>query len=237
MAQVLAHTQLVYLDLKHMDPAQHQKLTGAGNELILANAQRILHLADEGRLEVIVRCTCVPGCNDSTENIAHVAEFLTRSKVDHLELLPYHELGMPKYAVLDRAYGLENLQVDQDHLQRLVQVVRSDGLECRIRRHGSLWLACPRSSQQRARRDCSLAERAMHELWGRAPTTSCAPLAGQSRSCAPSSGMAQAMQGLLFDLPDAFTGQAVLSARSLRAYACVHLQAKAQGARCGPGAA
>jgi pyruvate formate lyase activating enzyme len=132
MTEILQHTQLVYLDVKHMDPAEHTKLTGRSNDLILENAARILQLAAKGRLDVIVRCTCVPGYNDSRENIANVASFLTQSKVKRLELLRYHELGMPKYAVIDREYGLGGLEVDDKHLQNLSKVARSYGLECRI---------------------------------------------------------------------------------------------------------
>jgi glycyl-radical enzyme activating protein len=132
MEAVLEHTQLVYLDLKHMDPDQHQKLTGRRNDGILANAQQILHLAEQGKFEVIVRCTCVPGCNDSRENLANLAAFLSQSKVQRLELLPYHELGVPKYAVIARQYGLKDRQVDEGHLRDLAGVVRAYGLECRV---------------------------------------------------------------------------------------------------------
>jgi pyruvate formate lyase activating enzyme len=132
MATILQHTQLIYLDLKHMTPAEHVKLTGRSNDLILENATRILQLAGQGRLEVIVRCTCVPGYNDSDKNITHVAAFLARSRVKRLELLPYHELGVPKYAVIDREYGLRDLEVNQGHLEELAEIVRSYGLACRI---------------------------------------------------------------------------------------------------------
>lgn len=132
MAQVLQHTQLVYLDLKHMNPAEHVKLTGRSNELVLGNAVKILQLAGEGRLDVVARCTCVPGYNDSRENLAETAQFLAKSKVKRLELLPYHELGVPKYAVIDREYELANLKVNQEHLDDLLALVRTYGLECRI---------------------------------------------------------------------------------------------------------
>jgi pyruvate formate lyase activating enzyme len=132
MSRILQDTQLVYLDLKHMDPSQHVKLTGRSNDLILGNAERILQLANEGRLDLVVRCTCVPGYNDSVENIASIAELLTRSKVKRLELLRYHELGTPKYAVIGREYQLEGLRVDEGHLAALAEMVRSYGLECQI---------------------------------------------------------------------------------------------------------
>jgi pyruvate formate lyase activating enzyme len=132
MERVLQDTQLVYLDLKHMNPVAHLKLTGRSNDLILGNAERILQLADEGRLEVVVRCTCVPGYNDSKENIASVAACLAKSKVKRLELLRYHELGVPKYAVIDRAYALKDMRVNQEHLNDLSEMVRSYGLACQI---------------------------------------------------------------------------------------------------------
>jgi pyruvate formate lyase activating enzyme len=132
IAAILQHTQLVYLDLKHMDPVEHVKLTGRSNDLILGNTERILQLAGRGELDVIVRCTCVPGYNDSKENIASVARFLVGSKVKRVELLRYHELGVPKYAVIGREYELKDLEVDEEHLHDLSEVIRSYGLECQI---------------------------------------------------------------------------------------------------------
>lgn len=132
MATILQDTQLVYLDLKHMDPLEHVKLTGRNNDLILGNAERILQLAGRGGLDVIVRCTCVPGYNDSKENMASVARFLAGSKVKRVELLRYHELGVPKYAVIGREYELKDLEVDEEHLHDLSEVIRSHGLECQI---------------------------------------------------------------------------------------------------------
>jgi pyruvate formate lyase activating enzyme len=131
MAGLLQDTQLVYLDIKHMDPTEHIKLTGRSNDLILGNAKRIFQLAEEGRLDVIVRCTCVPGYNDSKENMASLAQFLAESKVKRLELLRYHELGVPKYAVIDREYELKDLEVDEEHLHDLSEMIRSYGLEYR----------------------------------------------------------------------------------------------------------
>jgi pyruvate formate lyase activating enzyme len=130
--KVLQDTQLVYLDLKHMNPVEHVKLTGRSNDLILGNAERILQLANQGRLDVVVRCTCVPGYNDSKENIASIAAFLAKSKVKRLELLRYHELGVPKYTVIGREYELKDLKVDEEHLNDLSEMIRSYDLECQI---------------------------------------------------------------------------------------------------------
>ena len=74
----------------------------------------------------------IPGYNDSKENMAETAAFLAKFKVERLELLRYHELGMPKYAVLEREYGLKELNVDEQHLKDLSELIRSYGLKCRI---------------------------------------------------------------------------------------------------------
>ena len=132
MEKLLQYTQLVYLDIKHMDPVAHMKLTGKSNELILGNAEGIFQLAGEGKLDIVARCTCVPGYNDSKDNIAETAEFLAKAKVKRLELLRYHELGTPKYAVIEREYELENLKVSEEHLHSLSEMIRSYGLECQI---------------------------------------------------------------------------------------------------------
>jgi pyruvate formate lyase activating enzyme len=132
MVPVLENTQLVYLDLKHMNPTEHVKLVGTGNELILENAAKILQLAGEGQLDVIVRCTCVPGYNDSGANLAETARFLAESEVKRVELLRYHELGVPKYAVLKRQYQLQELRSNDEHLKDLQAVIRSYGLACRV---------------------------------------------------------------------------------------------------------
>jgi pyruvate formate lyase activating enzyme len=132
MQSVLEYTNLVYLDFKHMNPEEHKKLTGASNDLILSNAEKIFQLANDGKLEVIVRFVCVPGYNDSKENLSEAAEFLAKSKVKRAELLRYHELGTPKYAVLDKEYKLDELRVDEDYLKVLCDLVNSHGIECKV---------------------------------------------------------------------------------------------------------
>ena len=132
MEKVLQYTQLVYLDIKHMDPAEHRKLTGRSNDLILKNAEKIFQFANAGKLDVVVRCVCVPGYNDSEENMAETAKFVAKSNVKRLELLRYHELGMPKYAVLRREHELGGLKISEEHLSDLAEIVRLYGLDCQI---------------------------------------------------------------------------------------------------------
>ncbi len=62
--QVLEYTDLVLLDIKHMDTVKHQEWTGVPNELILSNAELIA-----SKRRVRISLPLIPGVNDSTENI------------------------------------------------------------------------------------------------------------------------------------------------------------------------
>lgn len=81
---------LFLYDIKHLDCAEHRKLTGRGNDRILENARR---LAQEGHA-LVIRMPLLHGINDTERNLAATADFIASLPgVDHLDLLPYHRLG------------------------------------------------------------------------------------------------------------------------------------------------
>lgn len=102
----LRRMDLVYFDLKHMDPASHQRLTGAGNALVLENAARIAELG----IPMIVRLPLVPGLNDSAENLEATGRF-ARERLGGVpvEVMPYHDLGRAKYEALGEVRLLRDL--------------------------------------------------------------------------------------------------------------------------------
>ena len=121
--EIIEKSELIYLDLKHMDSAQHQRLTGVGNELILKNAVRIA----ETNTPLIVRIPVIPTLNDSIENISNTAEFVYQNlpSAREIELMPYHRLGLNKYASLGREYELTSIEPpDEVRLARLKQMVK-----------------------------------------------------------------------------------------------------------------
>lgn len=98
--RVYAHVNLALCDLKHMDSAAHRRLTGAGNETILAN---LVHLRREMGKDMEVRTPIVPGCNDDLENIRATARFIAEELGADVpwRLLPYHRLGLSKAESLE----------------------------------------------------------------------------------------------------------------------------------------
>lgn len=98
---------MVFYDIKHLDPARHKELTGQDNSLILGNLERFL--AETGK-PVHLRLPLVPGLNDDAAHLEACGAYLGRlpggPDLADLEVLPYHRLGKDKYAMLGREYGL-----------------------------------------------------------------------------------------------------------------------------------
>ncbi|HRR81666.1 MAG TPA: glycyl-radical enzyme activating protein, partial [Planctomycetota bacterium] len=124
--RVLPDTRLVLLDLKLADSDRHRRATGAGNELILANARR---LGTTG-VPLRVRVPIVPGWTDDEGNLAAIADIARElPNLEGVELLPYHRFAESKYQRLGRAYALEGTQAPEEaRLSRLAAVVSERGV-------------------------------------------------------------------------------------------------------------
>lgn len=126
LEKLLRYTDLVYMDIKHMDAVEHKNLTGVSNELILENARRI---SESNPL--VVRIPVAPGYNDSKENVLATARFASGlgKNFQGVELLPYHRLGAQTYAELGRKFELEHVEPPgNDHMDRLKELIESCGV-------------------------------------------------------------------------------------------------------------
>jgi pyruvate formate lyase activating enzyme len=93
---------MVYFDLKLMDPERHRRHTGVANGPILRNLEQ---LVVRGR-PVTVRIPVVPGINDDASGIERFADYLAGLSIARVELLPYHQTGIDKYRRLAQPYKL-----------------------------------------------------------------------------------------------------------------------------------
>ncbi len=101
--KVLKYTDLVMLDIKHMDSDKHKSLTGIGNENILRFAERLRELA----IPVWIRRVVVSGLTDSPEELFRLGKFLASlDNLKALDVLPYHDMARHKYAELRFDYPL-----------------------------------------------------------------------------------------------------------------------------------
>jgi pyruvate formate lyase activating enzyme len=130
LERVLPFTDVVLFDLKHLDTAMHLEGTGVGNELIRDNLKRILL---EGKTRVWIRIPVITGYNDSEQYIMDLAVAIRDMPVEKISLLGYHEWGRSKYASLGREYPLDGtVALDKDRLERLKEIMESEGLSVTI---------------------------------------------------------------------------------------------------------
>ena len=103
---LMSLTDLVMLDIKHIDPEGHKKLTGHDNANILAFAR---YLAEK-QVSVWIRHVVVPGITDNPGQLTQLGEFIGRlPNVKALDVLPYHIMGVSKYAELGIDYPLKGV--------------------------------------------------------------------------------------------------------------------------------
>ena len=104
--QLMEVTDLVMLDIKHIDPDGHKILTGHDNAGILAFARYL----EQKQIPVWIRHVVVPGITDDETLLTRLGTFLgTLSNIKALDVLPYHIMGVTKYKQLDMAYPLEDV--------------------------------------------------------------------------------------------------------------------------------
>lgn len=100
-------TDLVMLDIKHIDPDGHKDLTGHDNVGILAFARYL----EEKQVPVWIRHVVVPGITDDPGQLTRLGQFIgTLSNVKALDVLPYHVMGVPKYKEMGMEYPLEGVE-------------------------------------------------------------------------------------------------------------------------------
>ena len=130
LEKLLEHLDLVYFDIKHMDPLVHKELTGVSNELILENIKKASALRP-----VIIRIPVATGLNDSDENILATARFATGlgSNLQRIEILPYHKFGTHLYDQLGIEYKLKDVDPPSDErMEKLKELIESCGIKAQI---------------------------------------------------------------------------------------------------------
>ena len=125
----LERMDLIFMDLKHMDPELHRQYTGVSNERILENIARLGSLKQDP--ETVIRIPVIGGVNNSEENIAASAAYVHDVLPDaKMELLPYHSLGRIKYEAIGMPFGQEDFYTpDKEEMKKLRGIAAAQGIE------------------------------------------------------------------------------------------------------------
>lgn len=105
--QLLALTDLILLDIKHIDDNEHKKLTSHSNKNILAFAK---YLEKKG-VDIWIRHVVVPTITYHEAYLRETGRFIgSLNNVKTVEVLPYHTMGVAKYENLGMDYPLKDIE-------------------------------------------------------------------------------------------------------------------------------
>ncbi len=100
---LMSVTDLVMLDIKHINKAEHKRLTGLDNSSIIDFAH---YVADSG-IEIWIRHVVVPNITDREEDWYKIGQLASGLKtLKAIDVLPYHDMAKTKYKSLGMEYPL-----------------------------------------------------------------------------------------------------------------------------------
>lgn len=105
--KLLSLTDLVLLDIKHIDDQKCKDLVGLSNQLELTFAQYL----SNHNIPIWIRQVLIPGFTDNEQDLLKLKDFLhTLKTVQKVELLPYHDMGSFKWKRLGLDYALKDVR-------------------------------------------------------------------------------------------------------------------------------
>ncbi len=104
--ELMRYTDLVMLDIKHIDAEKHKALTGKDNKNILLFAKYL----ESKNIPIWVRHIIVEGYTDEPIYLKELGRFIGSLKnLKALDVLPYHTMGVNKYKELGIEYPLKGI--------------------------------------------------------------------------------------------------------------------------------
>ena len=119
--EVLQYTDLVLLDIKHIDSEKCKELVGISNKMELEFAR---YLSDN-KIKMWIRQVLVPGYTDDEKDLLKLKDFIsTLDTVEKVQILPYHSMGKYKWEKLRMKYPLDGVRdANQDDVTRAKKIL------------------------------------------------------------------------------------------------------------------
>lgn len=124
--EVLDLTDLVLLDIKHIDPGKYQALTSVELKPTLEFME---HLSKINK-PVWVRYVLVPGYTDNEKDLKAWAKYVSNFKnVERVDILPFHQMASYKWEGLGRSYELKDTPApSKEDIKKAEEIFKSFGL-------------------------------------------------------------------------------------------------------------
>ena len=128
--ELMIYTDLVMLDIKHIDSDFHKKITGKCNKNVIAFARYLEKIG----MPIWIRHIIVKGYTDQREHLLNLGKFIGSLKnVKALDVIPYHTMGAVKYRELGIDYPLaympplsvEDARLAKEHILVGIKEIRA----------------------------------------------------------------------------------------------------------------
>ncbi|AOZ95159.1 pyruvate formate-lyase-activating protein [Butyrivibrio hungatei] len=105
--ELMKYTDLLLVDIKHINREEHIKLTGLPND----NIKECFEYLDQIGKPIWIRHVLVPGITDNDEYLRETRKFIEKfSNIKRIDVLPYHSMGQMKFKELGIPYQLEGVE-------------------------------------------------------------------------------------------------------------------------------
>ncbi len=121
--ELMRYTDLLLVDIKHIDEKEHIKLTGKTNK----NIFQMYEYLNKINKPIWVRHVLIPGITDNDEYLYKTRDFLNQfDNIKRREILPYHSLGEYKWDKLKIPYQLKGvLSPSKERIQNAFDILNN----------------------------------------------------------------------------------------------------------------
>ncbi len=119
--KLLEYTDLVLLDIKHINNKKSIDLVGSPN----TNNLNFAKYLDSHKIPVWANQVLVPGYTDDPNDLKQLKEYLSQfSNIEKIQILPYHSLGKFKWEQMNLDYPLKNVHdATNEDIQKAKQIL------------------------------------------------------------------------------------------------------------------
>lgn len=109
-----------YYDIKTPSPSLYKETVGGDMSLVENNLRKLVMAG----ANVTLRFPLIPGFNDSEKDLVKIGEIALSAGVRHLDVLPFHRLGVAKYEAMGLDYKYKDiLPPKTEHVKRAAEII------------------------------------------------------------------------------------------------------------------
>lgn len=124
--ETLKYTDLVLLDIKHINKEKYKILTSVD----LTPTLKFADYLESININVWLRYVLVPTYTDDENDLQEWAKYCSKFKnVERVDILPFHQMGTPKWEMMNKTYKLKDLRpANMDDVLKAENIFKLYGL-------------------------------------------------------------------------------------------------------------